>query len=150
MYYRRMVFNNESDLQEVFHCRGHLRRNDSLNASQTCSKETVFVGATSAAGTHHKLYSARTPRCISTGWYQSTVCGDRGADQGRCRWAAASPPAPRLRSRGEHMPTRRDLLALFPAVVHLGMPPASQKNDANVVLVWQTRARLALCRAIVA
>jgi hypothetical protein len=30
------------------------------------------------------------------------------------------------------------------------MPPASQKNDANVVLVWQTRARLALCRAIVA
>ena len=40
-----MVFNNESDLHKVCDCRGHQRRNDSLNARQTCSKETVFVGA---------------------------------------------------------------------------------------------------------
>ena len=144
-----MVFNNESDLQEVFHCRGHLRRNDSLNASQTCSKETVFVGATSAAGTHHGRYSARTLRCISNAWYQSTVCGDRGADQGRCRWAAASPPAPRPRSRGDHMPTRRGLLALFPALAHHADASVAE-NDANAVLGRHTRARLALSRAIVA
>ena len=77
-----MVFNNESDLQEVFHCRGHLRRNDSLNASQTCSKETVFVGATSAAGTHHKRYSACTLRCISNAWYQSTCAATAAQTKG--------------------------------------------------------------------
>ena len=77
-----MVFNNESDLQEVFDCRGHLRRNDSLNARQTCSKETVFVGATSAAGTHHKRYSACTLQYISTGWYQSTCAATTAQTKG--------------------------------------------------------------------